>query len=176
MIDVSGTHLQGHVTTTYAHLVETFGEPNAEGDSYKTQAEWNLTAPAGGVVTIYDYKQGACYRGDADGVAVEDVTEWHIGGRNAAVVAWVEEQLASGNVVAPLNIYLVSRSEAAGWDELVEVVAIAPNPEGARGFASLRHGCEGRDLWWTPKVTVTHLGIAMEGAHAGAVCADFHNG
>lgn len=95
-IDSTGTHLQGYVTTTYKKLVETFGEPNAQFDDYKSQAGWNLLTPTGDVVTIYDYKQGACYRGVADGIAVEDVTEWHIGGKVPTVVPWVEQQLADG--------------------------------------------------------------------------------
>jgi hypothetical protein len=94
-IDISGTHLQGYVNTTYAKLVEAFGEPNVEPDGYKVQAEWNLVTSAGDVVTIYDYKQGACYRGDDDGIPVEDVTDWHVGGHRPVVTTWVEDQLAN---------------------------------------------------------------------------------
>lgn len=85
-IDVSGTHLQGYVTTTYAKLVATFGEPNSEFDDCKSQAEWNLLTDAGDVVTIYDYKMNV--------IPVEDVTDWHIGGRVPAVVQWVNERLS----------------------------------------------------------------------------------
>ena len=92
-IDVSGTHLQGYINTTYAKLVDTFGEPNGDYDDYKSQAEWALVTPAGDVVTIYDYKQGARYRGRAHGIAVEDVTEWHVGGKVPTVVSWVQRQL-----------------------------------------------------------------------------------
>jgi hypothetical protein len=92
-IDPTGTHLQGYVNTTYVRLVATFGEPNAEGDNYKVQAEWNLLTDAGDVVTIYDYKEGDCYLGEGEGIPAEDVTDWHIGGHTPTVVSWVEARL-----------------------------------------------------------------------------------
>lgn len=92
-IDVSGTSLQGYVSITYAKLVKVFGEPNALGDGYKKQAKWNFVTPDGDAVTIYDYKQGACYHGKGKGIKVEDVTDWHIGGHNPVVVFWVKSQL-----------------------------------------------------------------------------------
>lgn len=93
MIDICGTHLQGYIETTYAKLVETFGPPNSEHDGYKTQAEWAMLTPTGHVVTIYDYKQGDCYRGEGNGTPAEEVTSWHIGGHIPDVVAWVEARL-----------------------------------------------------------------------------------
>lgn len=92
-IDVSGTSFRGYVTTSYADLVATFGEPNAPAGDYKTQVEWHLLTDTGDVVTICDYRQGACYRGDDDGIPFEQVTCWHIGGRTRAVVDWVWEQI-----------------------------------------------------------------------------------
>jgi hypothetical protein len=92
-LDPVGTHLQGYVHATYDQMVAAFGPPNEPGDGYKTQAEWLLGNQTGDVVTIYDYKQGACYRGDTDGVPVKDVTEWHIGGKVPQVVAWVQQRV-----------------------------------------------------------------------------------
>lgn len=87
MIPIIGTHLQGRITTTYARLVEVFGEPNAEHDDYESHAEWAMRTSAGDVVTIYDYKQGR--------VPVEDITSWHIGGHTSAVTGWVKRQLSA---------------------------------------------------------------------------------
>jgi hypothetical protein len=77
--EVGGTSLQGYVTTTYADLVQTFGEPTRDGDGYKVDAEWIITFADGVVATIYNYKDGRNYCGE-DGLAVEDITEWHVGG------------------------------------------------------------------------------------------------
>ena len=85
---ITGTYGQGAVNTTYARLVALFGNPD-EGDGLKTQAEWIIATPAG-IATIYDWKQGACYHGKEDGIPVEDVVEWSIGGHNPQVVEWIE--------------------------------------------------------------------------------------
>ena len=58
------------VIEDYTILVKTFGEPNAEGDGYKVDAEWNLLTPDG-IATIYNYKDGPSYMG-SDGTPVED--------------------------------------------------------------------------------------------------------
>lgn len=81
---VSGTHLQGYVETTYAKLVDTFGEPNLEGDEHKVDVEWLLETPAG-VATVYNWKDGKKYLGE-DGLDVADIKEWHIGGHSVDVV------------------------------------------------------------------------------------------
>ena len=72
------TSLAGYLTTTYAELVEAFGEPNTPNDGYKTDAEWTLMDEDGNVVTVYNYKDGKNYNG-AGGLDVEDITEWHVG-------------------------------------------------------------------------------------------------
>lgn len=84
---VNGTHLQGYVDTTYARLVEVFGEPHFDGDGYKVDAEWVLETPAG-VATIYNYKSGKNYNGE-DGLPVTSITDWHIGGHNKDVVGHI---------------------------------------------------------------------------------------
>jgi hypothetical protein len=85
------TWLQDHVDTTYARLVDVFGEPDA-GDGEKVDAEWVLETPAG-VCTIYNYKDGYAYNGAA-GTPVERITDWHIGGTTPDVVQYVREALA----------------------------------------------------------------------------------
>jgi hypothetical protein len=85
IIGIGGTSFQGYVDIPYGILVRIFGEP-MEGDMYKTQAEWEVCFEDGTVATIYDYKVGACYCGEDDGIAKEDVTDWHIGGHNEKAV------------------------------------------------------------------------------------------
>lgn len=78
-----------------------------------------------------------------------------------------------------MNIYLVSREdEDSGCrDQLHKAVVVAPNHEGARGFAALAHGDEGFDFWWTNNATVHHLGITLEDdLTPGIVCMDFPPG
>jgi len=75
-----GTSLQGHIVTTYAELVEKFGEPKAGGD--KTTVEWALDFEDGTVATIYDWKYGE---------TPMHKTEWNIGGKNSDAVFRVYE-------------------------------------------------------------------------------------
>jgi hypothetical protein len=83
-IDLNGTHLQGYVITTFAKLIEIFGEP-MEGDGYKVDAEWGIEFDDGSVATIYNYKDGKNYCGD-EGLDVKDISDWHIGGLDKSVV------------------------------------------------------------------------------------------
>ena len=77
----SGTCYQGCVNIPYFELVEVFGESEISGD--KTQAEWIVEFEDGKVATIYDYKE---YE-----TSVEFVTDWHIGGKDSAIVSRVKE-------------------------------------------------------------------------------------
>lgn len=72
-----GTSLAGYIKVDYAKLVDLIGRPNAGNDGEKTDAEWELTIN-GKVLTIYNYKDGKNYNG-ADGLEVEQISEWHIG-------------------------------------------------------------------------------------------------
>jgi hypothetical protein len=76
--DNFGGSLTGYLDITYADLVAALGEPNAEGDGYKTDAEWAVELSDGTKASIYNYKDGRHYLGD-EGLAVEDITEWHVG-------------------------------------------------------------------------------------------------
>ena len=86
----TSTWLQGHVYTTYARLVEVLGEPVNDGDGYKTDAQWSLVFPDGVIATVYNWKNGRNYLG-AEGDAVEDITEWNVGGTHQEVVDRVNE-------------------------------------------------------------------------------------
>jgi hypothetical protein len=95
--DVNGTSLQGYVYQTYARLVEVFGEPSHDGDGYKTDAEWTLTDEKGNVVTIYNWKDGPNYCG-RDGTPVEEIYEWHVGGKDENVVELVQATMPHAKV------------------------------------------------------------------------------
>lgn len=88
---VSGTHLQGYIYEDYDRLVEAFGEPS-EGDGYKVDAEWIIEFDDGTVATIYNWKNGRNYCG-GDGLDVEAITDWHIGGRSKRAVELVQAVL-----------------------------------------------------------------------------------
>lgn len=89
--EIGGTFSVGSLDVSYAQLVATFGEPNAEGDTYKSDAEWNILTPAG-IATVYNYKDGHNYCG-SDGLDIEDITDWHVGGRSSAVVDYLKKAL-----------------------------------------------------------------------------------
>ena len=89
----SGTCLQGYVSVSYAKLVELFGLPHSHGDGYKVDAQWCFELSSGNIVTIYNYKDGKNYNG-MSGLAVDEITEWHIGGNTLNVND--ELQLISG--------------------------------------------------------------------------------
>jgi hypothetical protein len=78
---VNGTSLQGHITTTYAELVEKFGEPDFFGGD-KITVEWALDFEDGTVATIYDWKYGE---------TPMHKTQWNIGGKNSDAVFRVYE-------------------------------------------------------------------------------------
>lgn len=79
------TSLMGYFPepTKYSDLVKVFGKPNAKGDDYKTDAEWQGVIN-GNVFTIYNYKTGKNYNGSS-GTATSKITTWHIGGNNSQV-------------------------------------------------------------------------------------------
>ena len=90
-IDIGGTSYAGIVTANYSLLVERFGQPSDSFDNYKSDAEWQIEFEDGSVATIYNWKDGKNYLGP-DGLPIEDITEWHIGGR-AKCVGWIEDYL-----------------------------------------------------------------------------------
>lgn len=84
--------LQGYLACSYARIVEIFGEPNTATDEYKTDAEWTIKFPDCTIASIYNYKNGKNYEGD-DGLAVEDITEWNVGGKTEKAIMWVKRVL-----------------------------------------------------------------------------------
>ena len=78
-IDTNGTSLQGYIDASYKELLDIFGEPESDCDSYKSDAEWLLRFKDGTIATIYNYKDGKNYLGN-DGMPTEMIRNWHIGG------------------------------------------------------------------------------------------------
>ena len=91
--DVNGTCLQGEINMSFALLVKVLGLPNSKGDGYKVDAEWDGTID-GQVFTIYNYKDGKNYCGDM-GEAIEDIKDWHIGGRTREVVVLLTQYITA---------------------------------------------------------------------------------
>lgn len=81
------THLVGAIDCSYKELVKLLGKPNREGDTYKTDAEWEIEVN-GKVITIYNYKDGKNYNGK-HGIATTKLRDWHIGG-NQDLTAEIE--------------------------------------------------------------------------------------
>ncbi len=90
--DWEGGHLQGEVQVPYATIVKTFGRQNTKGDTYKTDAEWEINTPAG-KGSIYNYKDGRNYCGK-EGLAIKDITDWHIGGQNQEIYEFIKSEIA----------------------------------------------------------------------------------
>lgn len=79
-----GGSLMTCVDVAYAVLVDLFGEPNCKTDGYKVDAEW-IVEFMGVPFSIYNYKTGKNYIGDLEGLDVEFIRDWHIGGYNKAL-------------------------------------------------------------------------------------------
>jgi hypothetical protein len=83
---VDGTHLQGFVTTTYAHLVEVLGQPKGGSADDKTTCEWQLEFEDGTVATIYDWKSDS---------TPKNLYKWNIGGHSRRALKLLEEVLGT---------------------------------------------------------------------------------
>ena len=87
-VDVNCTHYQAELGITYQELVNKLGEPVLTGNRFegdKTQAEWWIEGYVDGVekivATIYDWKEIR---------SRENVTDWHIGGRNEDAIKLIK--------------------------------------------------------------------------------------
>ena len=91
--NVGGTFLQGYIKASYEQLVKTFGEPHdPNGDNYKTDVEWAFEFADGTIATLYNWKNGKNYLG-AEGLELNDIYEWHVGGFSEKAVAKLLEKL-----------------------------------------------------------------------------------
>ena len=82
----------GGCTISYAKLVDLLGKPNLDGDSV-SDAGW-VVLFKGETIAIYNHKDGKNYLG-ADGLNVEDIKNWRIGGRNRVIAAELTALLES---------------------------------------------------------------------------------
>lgn len=92
----NGTSFKGYLLATYADIVNVFGEPTSTGDGYKVDVEWVMKTPHG-VATIYNYKDGKAYL-EAEGLAVEQICEWHVGGKTLESYHWVKKQISDRQI------------------------------------------------------------------------------
>lgn len=90
--DWEGGHLQEEIECSYEHIVSIFGRQNIKCDGYKTDAEWEINIPAG-KGTIYNYKDGKNYLGKKNGLAIKDITNWHIGGTSPEIAQYIINEL-----------------------------------------------------------------------------------
>ena len=92
--NVGGTFLQGYIKASYEQLVKTFGEPHdPNGDNYKTDVEWAFEFADGTIATLYNWKNGKNYLGEAEGLELNDIYEWNVGGNSDKAVAKLLEKL-----------------------------------------------------------------------------------
>lgn len=91
-VNANGTSLQGYVDCSYQTLVRAFGEPCGTYDDYKSDAEWTLKFEDGTVATIYNWKNGKNYCGQA-GTPTKDIKDWNIGGNSIQAVLLVKQAL-----------------------------------------------------------------------------------
>lgn len=85
--DANGTALVGYVRTTYAKLVEAFGEPHYR-DGDKVTCEWGFALDSV-VFTIYDWKESATPMQEYD---------WHIGGMGPDSVDAVKQYFSNARL------------------------------------------------------------------------------
>ncbi len=92
--NVGGTFLRGYIKASYEQLVKTFGEPHdPDGDNYKTDVEWAFEFADGTIATLYNWKNGKNYLGEAEGLELNDIYEWNVGGNSDKAVAKLLEKL-----------------------------------------------------------------------------------
>ena len=85
---VNGASLVGEVKATYAELRSLFGKP-LEWECGKVDAQWIVEFSDGTIATIYNWKDGVAYLGEA-GLPVKKITDWHIGGLSPAAHTMVQ--------------------------------------------------------------------------------------
>ena len=93
--NIYGTSLQGYIKASYEQLLKAFGPPNPNlCDKYKTDVEWAFEFADGTVATLYNWKNGKNYCGK-EGLELNDIYEWNVGGRSEKAVSRLLEKLRS---------------------------------------------------------------------------------
>ena len=91
IVDINRTSLQGYIDTSYDVLVDLFGEPG-DADGYKVDWEWQVQFKCGTVATIYNWKNGPNYCGEAGG-GCHQGKQWHGGGLEQEAGRLVEQAI-----------------------------------------------------------------------------------
>jgi hypothetical protein len=84
----NGASLVGTVQATYAELRSLFGKPLTWDDG-KVDAQWVVEFSDGTIASVYNWKNGVAYLGEA-GLPVRKITDWHIGGLSPAAHTMVQ--------------------------------------------------------------------------------------
>lgn len=79
----SGGQYMATIEIKYDDLVAAFGKPSESAD-HKTEAQWRILFPKNQKVEIYNYKNSKSYSSIYPDI--KDVTVWHVGGCNLALV------------------------------------------------------------------------------------------
>lgn len=88
----TGTSFKGYLYAELPRLVEVFGSPMIpDKRNIKIDAEWIIQTPHG-VGTIYNYKNGNRYLSE-NGIRVEQIKEWHVGGHNTETYKWIKAKV-----------------------------------------------------------------------------------
>lgn len=87
-----GSSYKGEIQYNFWHLVNKLGSPVIGSGDNKITACWNLLFNDGTVATIYNYKDGVNYN-KSNGVALDNITNWHVGGHSDKALTLVKELL-----------------------------------------------------------------------------------
>lgn len=95
--NIAETRYIGSINTTYDNLVKVFGNPKKRGWCEREQhgrnrglpcrygdkirVQWVITFDDGEVATIYDWKMSDEYLGKGQGIPLQKLKGWHVGGR-----------------------------------------------------------------------------------------------
>lgn len=159
----AGSHLQGEITATYEELRALFGEPH-EADQYKSDAEWNIRFGDGTYASIYNWKDGKAYCGEA-GTPTEQITEWHVGGDTKRAVELVQ---------AMLELHREMKSEAQTKDDPI-AQAVGKHRDLLKSVESM-HGekyAKAVQFAYMVQRQVEVFGVLLNGARSGTPCPDF---
>ena len=99
----TGSFLVGEIRTDWKNLVFNLGFPSCNHEDYednKIEAEWIIQFSDGTVATVYNYCNGKRYDPD-NGLPVEQIRRWHVGGTDSAAVEKVGHILGIPGEVRP---------------------------------------------------------------------------
>jgi hypothetical protein len=86
--EISGTHLQGYVTTTRGELTRLFGSPWEQDSTEKVTLEWGVLFEDGTIATVYDWK-----RYEPRELGLDEEYQYHVGGLSPRAVELITQAL-----------------------------------------------------------------------------------